>query len=175
MIRLCQRARTLDPLNAQPYARLGTAYLYLGRLPEAEAAVRRRLDLTPEGNGAHTQLGDVLLAGGRAQAALAAVEQEPDEEMRLVGLALAYHALGRHADADAALKSLRGQYETRYPVEIAEVLTFRGETDRAFEALGEAFSVGDPALNELKTDNYFTPLHADARYAALLKRLNLPP
>jgi len=175
MIRLCQRARTLDPLNAQPYARLGTAYLYLGRLPEAEAAVRRRLDLTPEGNGAHTQLGDVLLAGGRAQAALAAVEQEPDQEMRLVGLALAYHALGRHADADAALKSLRGQYERRYPVEIAEVLTFRGETDRAFEALGEAFSVGDPALNELKTDNYFTPLHADARYAALLKRLNLPP
>jgi len=175
MIRLCQRARTLDPLNGQSYARLGTAYLYLGRLPEAEAAVRRRLDLTPEGIGAHTQLADVLLAGGRAQAALAAVEQEPDEEMRLVGLALAYHALGRHADADAALNSLRGKYETRYPVEIAEVLTFRGERDRALELLGEAFSVGDPALSEVKTDNYFAPLHGDARYAALLKKLNLPP
>jgi hypothetical protein len=43
-----------------------------------------------------------------------------------------------------------------------------------FELLGEAFSVGDPALDELKTDIYFAPLHGDARYAALLKRLNLP-
>jgi len=44
-------------------------------------------------------------------------------------------------------------------VEIAGVLTFRGETDRAFELLGEASSAGDPALNEVKTDNYFAPLH----------------
>lgn len=45
-------------------------------------------------------------------------------------------------------------------MEIAEVLTFRGETDRAFELLGAAFSVGDPARDALKSDNYVAPCTA---------------
>jgi TolB-like protein/DNA-binding winged helix-turn-helix (wHTH) protein/Flp pilus assembly protein TadD len=172
-IEFCEHARVRDPLNFQPYARLAMIYLYQGKLPEAEAAVRRRIDLAPEGSGAHTQLVDVLLARGEVQAALEAAEQEPDEEMRLVGLALAYHALGRRESADRSLADLRHRWGGRYPTELAEVYAYRGETERAFAALDAAFVAGDPGVNSIRVDSYFKPLESDARYQVLLRRLNL--
>jgi TolB-like protein/DNA-binding winged helix-turn-helix (wHTH) protein len=172
-IEFCERARVRDPLNFQPYARLGVIYLYQGKLAEAEAAVRRRIDLAPEGIGAHAQLVDVLLAGGRPQAALEAAGQEPDEEMRLVGLALAYQSLGQQARADAALANVRRKWGGRYPTEMAEIYAYRGETARAFSALELALATGDPAVNTIRADSYFKGLMGDRRYAALLERLNL--
>ena len=172
-IEFCERARVRDPLNFQPYARLGIIYLYQGKLPEAEAAVHRRIDLAPEGIGAHAQLVDVLLARGQIQAALGAAEQEPDEEMRLDALALAYYALGRAADADASLAEFRRKWGSRFPVELAEIYAYRGETERAFAALDAAFLAGDPAVNSIRVDSYFKPLQGDHRYHAFLERLNL--
>ena len=48
-------------------------------------------------------IGEALLKKGDAKGALAEIEQEPDEGIRLVGLAMAYHALGRQAESEAAL------------------------------------------------------------------------
>jgi TolB-like protein/DNA-binding winged helix-turn-helix (wHTH) protein len=172
-IALCERARARDPLNFLPYARLSVMYLYLGRLPEAESAARRRLDLSPEGEGGYTQLADVLLARGDPQAALEADRHETDEKERLIGLGLAYHALGRHAEADSALAELTGKYGIA-SMEIADIYAYRGETERAFAALEQALAAADPALLGVKSDNYLVPLHADARYRALLRKLGLP-
>jgi tetratricopeptide (TPR) repeat protein len=162
-----------DPLNFQPYARLGMIYLYEGKLPEAEAAVRRRIDLTPEGSGAHAQLVDVLLARGEPQAALDVAGQEPDEESRLVALALVYHALGQQQRADATLADVRRKWGNRYPTEMAEIYAYRGETARAFSALELALATGDPAVNTIRADSYFKPLTRDRRYQLLVQRLNL--
>jgi TolB-like protein/DNA-binding winged helix-turn-helix (wHTH) protein len=172
-IEFCERARVRDPLNFQPYARLGVIYLYQGRLAEAEAAVRRRIDLAPEGYGGYTQLADVLLARGLPQAALAAARQEPDEESRLVALALVYQALGQHQQADAALADARRKWGNRYPTEMAQIYAYRGEPARAFSALELAFATGDPAVNTIRADNYFKVLMSDRRYQALLQRLKL--
>jgi len=172
-LEFCERARVRDPLNFQPYARLGMIYLYQGKLGQAEAAVRRRIDLAPEGIGAHAQLVDVLLARGQPRAALEAAEQEPDEEMRLVGLALAYHALGRQDISDRSLAALKRKWGGRYPTELAEIYAYRGETERAFASLDAAFAAGDPAVNSIRIDSYFKPLQDDRRYQALLERLNL--
>jgi TolB-like protein/DNA-binding winged helix-turn-helix (wHTH) protein/Tfp pilus assembly protein PilF len=172
-IELCERARVRDPLNFLSYARLGTVYLYLGRLPEAEAAVRRRLDLSPEGLGGHLQLADVLLAEGRPAAALEAVSHETDEASRLIGLALVHHALGRRADANAALKDLVRKYGGD-SVEVADIYAYRGQIDRAFATLEKALASADHGLLAIKSDPYLKPLHADPRYAALLRKLNLP-
>jgi TolB-like protein/DNA-binding winged helix-turn-helix (wHTH) protein/Flp pilus assembly protein TadD len=172
-IDLCERARVRDPLNFLPYARLGTIYLYLGKLPEAEAAVRRRLDLSPEGQGGYAQLADVLLARGLPRAALEAVQQETDESNRLQALALVYHALGRRADADAVLNDLVRKYGSA-SLELADVYAYRGEIDRAFATLDKAFISGEPGLSAIKSDSYLKPLHADPRYVALLRKLKLP-
>jgi adenylate cyclase len=124
--------------------------------------------------GAYLQLADVLLARGLPEEALAATELEPNEESRLVGRALTYHALGRRGDADAALAVATNRYGQRHPVQLAEVYAYRGEAERAFAALTAAFDAGDPALLEIASDSYLKPLHRDPRYQALLRRLKLP-
>jgi TolB-like protein/DNA-binding winged helix-turn-helix (wHTH) protein len=173
-IELCQRTQARDPLNFQPYARLGMIYLYQGRLDEAEAAVRKRLDLSPDGFGSHAQLADLLLARGDYQAALTAAQSEPNEPLRFVALALAYHALGRHRDSDAAMTQMRQRYSNLYPAQIADVYAFRGQIDQAFESLNKALAVGDWDLASIKVDWYFKGLRGDRRYAALLQKINLP-
>ena len=172
-IDLLQRAQLRDPLNFQPYARLGVLYLYLGRLAEAEAAARRRLDLSPEGHGGHVQLAEVLLARGDLQGALAAVEQEPDPQSGLLGRALVYHALGRSADADAALRDYRRQYEATAPTQVAGILAYRGDVDQAFALLDKAVASGDVSVLSINTDLYFKPLSGDRRYRALRQKFNL--
>ncbi len=59
-------------------------------------------------------------------------------------------------------------------MEIADIYAYRGETERAFAALEQALAAADPALLGVKSDNYLVPLHADARYRALLRKLGLP-
>jgi TolB-like protein/DNA-binding winged helix-turn-helix (wHTH) protein/tetratricopeptide (TPR) repeat protein len=173
-IALCERARINDPLNFQPYARLSEAYLYLGRLQDAETMARRRLDLAPNGNGGHMSLAEVLLARGQPQAALTELDHEPIELLRNLGYATAYQALGRTAEADSALNYVISHFADRQPTHIAEILVARGDTDRAFEFLEKATTVGDRNVLNIKINYYFRNLHADLRYQELLRRLSLP-
>ena len=54
------------------------------------------------------------------------------------------------------------------------LLAFQGQADRAFEMLERAWHDHDAGLNYLKHDPLLRNLRADPRYAALLKKLNLP-
>jgi len=173
-IELCKRARERDPLNFLSYARLARLYLYRSRLVDAEAAARKRVELYPEGHGGYVSLGDVLLARGAATEALDAGEHEPDPSGRLIGRALAYHALGRARESEAALDQLKRRYARSSAVDIAEIYAYRGDADNAFQWLNRAYASGDTALLSIKVDNYFISLHADPRYQALLKALKLP-
>ncbi len=51
----------------------------------------------------------------------------------------------------------------------------RGENDRAFEWLERAYAEHDSALTNLKGDPLLKSLEPDPRYAALLKKMRLPP
>ena len=44
---------------------------------------------------------------------------------------------------------------------------------RAFEALERGFAVNDPGLNTLPVDPLFDPIRGDARFDALLKRVDV--
>ena len=82
-----------------------------GRLDAAIASFRTVLSLAPGRGGAHAELGNALLLKGDAQGALAEIEQETSEIWKMIGLPMAYHALGRKADSDAALAALIAKYE----------------------------------------------------------------
>ena len=74
------------------------------------------------------------------------IEQETSELWKMIGLPMAYHALGRKADSDAALAALIAKYEKDAPYNIAYVYAFRGEADKAFEWLDKAVEYGDPGI-----------------------------
>ena len=57
---------------------------------------------------------------------------------KMIGLPMAYHALGRKADSDAALAALIAKWEKDSPYNIAYVYAFRGEADKAFARADKA-------------------------------------
>ncbi len=169
-----QRALTRDPLNVRVHNNLGLALFYAGRLQEAEAALLKLLELRPGLASGHAHLGQVLLARGQHEAALAAIEQEPSEVWRTIGLALAYHALHRRGDGDAALRELTRKFANEWAYNIAQVHAFRGEIDEAFDWLDRAYAQRDGGLSELIGDPLLKNLEGDPRYVAFLQKMKLP-
>ena len=171
-IDLANKAIERDPLR--PPGNLGFALLAVNRDAEAEAAFRKALELDPGGNSRHRMLGLALLLQGKADAALQEMEQETEENWRLSALPLAFHALGRRSESDAALAALKSKHAGEMAYQIAEVYAFRGEADLAFEWLERAYNQRDGGLTDIKSDRLVRGLAGDPRYKALLRKLKLP-
>jgi len=122
----------------------------------------------------HSLLGRVYLAQLQPQSALEEMRKEQHPVLRLHGLALAYYALARTREADAALAELIDKYQSEAPYQIAEVYGFRGEADRAFQWLEKCLELRDPGISDIKGDPLLKGLRRDPRYSALLKKLRLP-
>ena len=69
-------------------------------------------------------------------------------------MGLAYHALGREQDSNAALAGLIAKHQNEAAYQIAEVYAFRGESDRSFAWLERAYQQRDTGLPEIKTDPF---------------------
>jgi hypothetical protein len=66
------------------------------------------------------------------------------------------------------------KYQKIGEYEIAQVYAFRDQPDEAFEWLDRAHVRRNDGLILTKIDPFLKNLHNDPRYAALLKKLNLP-
>ena len=163
-----------DPMDPDGYFFLGLVQLRRSRLPEAEAALNRALELSPTYTFAHCTLGLVLLYRNEPDKALVEVLKEPSEPARLVGSAWAYFRLGRKADSDAALTKYIKSYGDYSPSGVASIYAFRGESDEAFKWLDRAYAQKDTLLHGIKYRTDFDKLHDDPRYKAFLKKMNLP-
>ena len=93
----------------------------------------------------------------------------------MVGLPMAYHALGRKADSNAALAELIAKYEKHAPYNIASVYAFRGEADAAFAWLDKAVEYDDSGFSEIVTENLFDKIRADPRWLPFLRKLGKAP
>jgi len=87
---------------------------------------------------------------------------------------MAYYALGREKESDAALSELITKYHEGGAYQIAEVYAFRNQSDEAFEWLDRAYAQRDSGLIGTKVDPLLKSLHKDPRFAAFLKKLNFP-
>jgi TolB-like protein len=164
-----------DPIDVLGFFNLGLHQRYAGRYDAAIASFRTALNLSPNYGGAHTQLGMALIQKGDAAAALADIEQEKIDVLRMIGLPLAYCALGRRAEADAALNALTAKYEKDGPYNIAHDYAFCGEADKAFEWLDKAVAYQDPGLGEIVTENLFDKIHSDPRWLPFLRKIGKAP
>ncbi|HZX89878.1 MAG TPA: hypothetical protein VFE67_04475 [Rudaea sp.] len=116
-----------------------------------------------------------MLLKGDAQGALAEIEQETSEIYKMIGLPMAYHALGRKADSDAALAALIAKWEKESPYNIAYVYAYRGEADKVFAWLDKAVEYGDPGLGSIVTETLFDKIHADPRWLGFLRKVGKAP
>jgi TolB-like protein/DNA-binding winged helix-turn-helix (wHTH) protein/Flp pilus assembly protein TadD len=172
-LNLTTASLALDPLDVGGYYWLSTVQLRRGRLADAEAAIRRGLEIAPTFPFGPYALGVILLVRSQPQAALTAFSKEPLEAARINGSAMAYFALGRKAESDAALAQMLKSY-AYIPFGIATIYAFRGESDEAFKWLDRAYDGKDQFLYRIKFAPEFDKLHEDPRYKAFLKKMNLP-
>jgi tetratricopeptide (TPR) repeat protein len=163
-----------DPINPRGHLALGFDHYYAGHYDQAISSFNTGLALSPGRLAANYFLGTSLLLQGDAEAALAAMERE-SPGWRRIGLPLAYHALGRNTEADAALVELIRTDERDSSYNIAYVLAYCNEADRAFEWLHKAVTYHAPGLTEILVQPLFANIRNDARWLPFLSRIGRAP
>ena len=164
-----------DPVNVTSLFNLGTDQRQAGRYDAAIASLRTALSLSPGQANLHDQLGLALMLKGDATAALTEIEQEKSEVWRMIALPMAYCALGRKANADAALDALIAKYAKDAPYNIAYVYAFCGDADNAFEWLDKAVTYHDGGLGGIVAENLFDKIHSDPRWLPFLRKIGKAP
>ena len=173
-LQFSRRAVDLDPLNADSWQSLGDTDYYAGQLDAAAADFQKALELNPDVFPGNISLSRTYIVQGRAQDALSEIEPVRYDPERASLHAITYYALGRKKEADAALRQLVAKYHTQNAYLIAQVYAFRNQSDEAFEWLDRAYVQRDDDLIVTKVDPLLKSLLKDPRYAAFLKKLNLP-
>lgn len=164
-----------DPVNTAWLFNLASAQNWAGRYDQAIESLRAVQTLNPGFAGSHLVFGESLLGKGDAPGALLEIQKEATEPFKMMGLPMAYHALGRKADSDAALDALIAKYGKDAPYDIAYIYAFRGEADRAFEWLDKAAAAHDTSLILLLVENLFAKIHSDPRWLPFLRKLGKAP
>jgi TolB-like protein len=176
-LELYQKSIAIDPVNPGRYSDLAWAYWLAGKYPEALAANRKMLDLDPSARKDYVELeAAVSLVKGDPAAALAEIESNKKvlEGHADVDLVLAYDALGRKAEADAALANLEKQHADDNACGIGMVYANRGQLDQAFGWFDRAYRQHEAGLLNMQihplTKNN---VRSDPRFNALLRKLHL--
>jgi serine/threonine-protein kinase len=173
-IACARRAIELDPLAAKNWSDLSDMYTALGDYVAARAAANRALEIQPEDPFALNHLAELELAEGRNAEALQLYSKVDPEALRLMGTAMAEHALFHEAASDAALGILIQKYARSAAFQIALIYAWRGNNAVALDWLERAYRQRDGGLESIKTDALLRSVRGEQRYQALLRKMGLP-
>jgi TolB-like protein len=165
----------IDPLNPLSHRRRYYALFYDRQFDACIAEAKQTQKLAPTLTLPAYFIALSLLMTGHPQEARLYIEAlPPDLTVRLAGEAIVASKLRDRAASDASLKQLGSIYGDAASYQFAQAYAQRGETDRALAALARGFEVNDPGLNTLSVDPLFDPIRGDPRFAAMLKRIDVP-
>jgi serine/threonine-protein kinase len=170
-----RRLVSLDPLSPTAHSLLTLALSLSGRLDEAVAAGRRAVELSPTNANAITQLAYVHVSRNELDEALRVSGMLSAGDFNrpfVAGVVAARRAQARGVnDSIAALRGLFGDFAS---YQFAQVHAMFGAVDQAFKELAVAEKVRDPGLMSTMRDPFLKVLRGDARFAALIGRLDFP-
>jgi TolB-like protein/tetratricopeptide (TPR) repeat protein len=173
--RMLRSAAALDPLNYVGHMFLGNGLQTLRRYPEAIGAFSDALALSHDASDARTSLGIAQYLHGDPQAARLSCEEASEKfDNQPQCMAIAYHKLGRHADAEGALAKLKALWGDSGPTVYAVVYAQWGDATKALEWLDTALRLRSPGLESLKTDPLLDPLRNEPRFQAIERALKFP-
>jgi TolB-like protein len=175
-IAAARRAAALDPLSENSYGYLSGVLWSARRYDEALAAYQRWMSLRPKdpqwpaGNAQliYYALGDFEKMRAVCQGVADAVKDFQDCR------ALAYHKLGRQADAETALARFKALEGNAGAYGYATIYAQWGNTPKALEWLETALQLRNPQLIGLKTDPLMDPLRNEPRFQAIERALKFP-
>lgn len=164
-----------DPANAVAHNNLGITYRFIGRLDEAEETLLTVLVLTPTFGGAYYELGVTRLQKKDYSGAVDAFMSEPISVFQKIGMVMAHHALGEDSKSNELLIELIDKYGEKIAYYIAQILSFNGDLDGAFEWLEKARLAGDGELRSAISEPLFANLHTDDRWLFFLEKMGQSP
>jgi tetratricopeptide (TPR) repeat protein len=174
-LRLVNRLVELDPLHPRGYLIRAVALWSLRQFTQAIDAAHKALEVDPESSHVHVIVANCLTMMNEFVEAKAEYEKLPAEEpirMFLAGVGAARS--GDIAGAKKTIAHMRRLYGDSWSYQYADIYAQVGEKERAFAELEKAVEAKDPGLGEMKADPYLDPIRQDARYAALVRKLNFP-
>lgn len=169
-----RRAVLLDPLGVGSYVELGRALYSARRFGEAVTTYAEILSLDPNYKQAYGYRGVNLYWLGDLQNARASCEAQREHWSSQWCLAVVYHKLGRHADAEAALAAMQSAAGAGAAYQYAEIYSQWGDYPKALDWLESAMRVRDSGLVILKTDPMLDSLRKEPRYQAIERALKFP-
>jgi eukaryotic-like serine/threonine-protein kinase len=176
-----RRAQQLDPLSLIINTGAGWELYFARRHQEAIEQIRKTLDMDPTFARGHWFLGLAYEQEAMYREAIAEFQKAFDlsegSPSMLGSLGHAYALSGNLEKARQALAHLQELSKRRYvpPFDPAVIYAGLGDKERAFEWLEKAFEDRSWGMVRLKVDPRFDRLHADPRFASLLRRMGLEP
>ena len=145
-IECSRRAIDLDPLANANWRQLSGLYVISGELSAARAAINRALEIEPKDPFSQGKLAEIELGEGHYEAASQIYRKIELDVVQEMGIAMAEHALGHQALADAALHSLIVKDATNDAYQIAQVFAWKNERAQALDWLERAYRQRDGGL-----------------------------
>jgi len=175
-----KRALELEPMSMPIGGNLTAVYLRAGKNDLALDQAKKTSALEPNHPSARSWLGSAYNSNGLYAEAISLSENilqtNPTDQDALAAVGFAYAKTGRRDDAEAVIGKLNNIGKARYVSHyyLAGIFAALGEQDKAFAELEKAFDDHDRLCVEMKFDFFMDPVHSDARFKEMLKRLNLP-
>jgi serine/threonine-protein kinase len=175
-------AQRLDPLNPIFNARVGTILNYMGRYAEAEAEMRRAIELDSTNVEARGDLAVSLMLQHRLPEALATLTVDTTDRRpfpQTAYLGYAYGMADRRADALAVERRLERHARQKYitPETLAYVALGLRDTASALDWLERGYRERSFFLWTIGADPVFDPLRRSARFKRIIQGMGLvePP
>jgi TolB-like protein/cytochrome c-type biogenesis protein CcmH/NrfG len=169
-----RRAHLLDPLNQRSLELLGEGLYFARRYDEAVAAFTEAATLDPNNPYAQAFRGLAFIELGNPQSARSTCETKPDYWTSQLCLAVVYDKLGRHADAEGVLATMKAANGDDSAYQYAAIYARWANKPKALEWLDTAMRLRDPGLVQLKTDPLMDPLRNEPRFQAIERALKFP-
>ncbi len=174
-----RRAQETDPLSTIVETDTCQLLTYLGRYDEAIRHAQRALELDPGFPLAHLYLAEAYAGKKQYSEAILETAKALDlnadptwaESVRARVYALAGQVEKSHTILQTLLESANSQ-EGRAMV-VAQVYATLGEKDAAFQWLETAYRQHEGGLILLQVASAFQPIHQDARFSDLVRRIGL--
>jgi len=178
----CKRAQDLDPLSLIVNVYCGYIYTLAHRFDEAIPLYKKGLELDPNSSIGHAELAWNYAVKGMTREALAEYRKMPNlpvprtDQLLSGGLGYVYAVSGKHDEALKIIAQLeqlgREKYVDSYL--IAQIYAGMHDNNEAFRWLDRAVAQRSVSMVYLKTDPFCDSLHADSRFADLLRRVGFP-
>jgi TolB-like protein len=169
-----RRSTELDPLSASDCARMAYLHYVKGDYPSAAEHLRQSFELDRDYPEARLYEGLLHFQQQRYDTAIQCLS--PSVSPMDIGLLAASHAqAGSSSRAEECIEKLHQLAGRQYVTPLAKgfAAVGMGDFDLAFQCLDEAIKHKTNFVNLLAVEPFFHPLRADAKFAKLLKKLNL--